>query len=383
MTAACPTRLRLPFAVALLGSGLDAGAGGFDYRLECGSVNSASVSPAAGLLLAGGAEAGSTGELAATGWFLQQADGGDYLVLRSGGIGGQAAWICDQFADAVASAAELSVDTRAASGQPEVLQHIADAEAVFIAGGDQRVYVDVWQGTGVQAVVNAHMQSAPIGGTSAGMAVLGWSYYAPTGPGVLSSQILDDPYHSFTAGMGHGDFLQHQLLERTITDTHLDREHGTAGENRYGRLFALLARTVADRDGQLPTFAIGAEEGAFLAVDAAGLALAFGNGAKAGADIYLLQSNGAVPETITPETSLIWDRDGAAVKAYRLSGTPGGSGAFNLGDWLSATGGEWLNWYTDTGYAGFNYAGGNCSGCDGAVPPKGLILRDGFEDVLR
>ena len=353
----------------------------FSYSLECGSVNSSHPAPSVGLLLTGGAEAGSAGEVAATAWFLQRADGGDYLVLRSGGTGGQADWICAVFGDTVASAAELSVDSRAAANHPHVVQYIANAEAVFIAGGDQRDYVEFWRDTALEDALNTHLQAAPIGGTSAGMAVLASSYYAPTGPGVLSSQILDDPYHPLTDAIGHGDFLVHPLLDATITDTHLDRAHGAGDENRYGRLFALLARSVADRDGQLPAFAIGAEEGAFLVVDASGVAQAFGNGSAPGADVYLLQSNGTGPETIEAGMPLVWQRDGLAVKAYRMAGTPDGGGAFDLDDWLTATGGEWLDWYTDGGYAGFNYAGGECGGCSGAAPPQRLILRDGFEDM--
>jgi len=373
-----PLRGALAVALASIASGASV-AGAFSFRLGCGRVNSSDPDPSAGLLLVGGAEAGGAGEPAATAWFLQRAGGGDYLVLRSGGLGSQAAWVCADSGGSVASAAELSVDTRAAANDPQVVQHVVDAEAVFIAGGDQRAYVELWRDTALEDALNTHLQAAPIGGTSAGMAVLASSYYAPTGPGVLSSEILNDPYHPSTDAIGYGDFLLQPLLDATITDTHLDRAHGAGDENRYGRLFALLARSVADREGQLPAFAIGAEEGAFLGVEASGMAQAFGNGSDPGADVYLLQSNAAGPESIVPGMPLVWQRDGLAVKAYRMAGTPDGSGSFDLGDWLTATGGEWLDWYTDGGYTGFNYAGGECGDCSGAAPPQRLILRDGFE----
>ena len=60
---------------------------GFQYRLACGSPGAGAPEPEPDLLLIGGAEAGSAAEPGATDWFLARGDGGDYLVVRSGGTG--------------------------------------------------------------------------------------------------------------------------------------------------------------------------------------------------------------------------------------------------------------------------------------------------------
>ena len=51
---------------------------------------------------------------------------------------------------------------------------------MFIAGGDQANYINFWMGTPVQSALNdAIARGVPIGGTSAGLAVLGeWAYSA-------------------------------------------------------------------------------------------------------------------------------------------------------------------------------------------------------------
>jgi cyanophycinase len=112
----------------------------FDYYLACGNKDEVSISPQPGILLIGGAEGDKSGEHEATQWFLARAKGGKYLVLRTGGIGGQAQWICQHYRDWVHSAAELSVDSREAANDPKVIDYIRAADALFIAGGDQTKY---------------------------------------------------------------------------------------------------------------------------------------------------------------------------------------------------------------------------------------------------
>lgn len=125
----------------------------FDYICECGTVNSSSSKPIPSILLIGGAEGGET-EDRATQWLLERVDKGDYLVLRSGGTGQQAAWICDNYRDLISSAAELSIDSREAANNSEVIQYIRDADVLFLAGGDQNQYEDYWEGTAVEKAIN-------------------------------------------------------------------------------------------------------------------------------------------------------------------------------------------------------------------------------------
>ncbi len=327
----------------------------FDYYQASDTSSSSSITPQLGILLIGGAEGNKSGEDSATRWFLERAKHGNYLVLRTGGIGRQASWILRNYRDWIHSAAELSIDSREAANNPEVIEYIHRADALFIAGGDQNDYQEYWEGTKIEYEINdlVNKIKVPIAGTSAGMAILGDYYYAPDHKGVLSSEILDDPFHYYTETIHHSDFLKIPYLKGVITDTHLDRMDSDYPETRYGRLLGLLARIInKDRNKLNDTRAIGLEEGAFVAIDDNGMARVFGNGTNIGQDAYFLQPNGAVPEQIEPGWPLIWNNGGKAVKVYRISGTPEGSGHFDLKDWSTVSGGQWEYWYTIGGKSG-------------------------------
>ncbi len=327
----------------------------FDYVLECGSLKAPSATTRSAVLLIGGAEDGRSGEHEATRWFLKRAAGGNFLVLRFGELGDQASWICDNYRDLISSAAELAINSRDAANHPDVIQTIRRADALFLAGGDQNKYQDYWEGTAVETAINDLIgkQHIPIAGTSAGVAILGDYYYAPAKEGVLSSEILNNPFHANTQDIGRSDFIRVPILQHVITDTHLDRVNQDNPEPRHGRIFGFLAKILHDTNNQLPVRGIGLEEGAFVAINDQGVAKVFGNGTKAGQDAYFLQATGLPPEQIAPHQPLIWNQNGQAVKVYRIAGTSQGSGKFDLKDWSTASGGHWENWFTTGGAAGF------------------------------
>jgi hypothetical protein len=74
---------------------------GYIYSLKGGTVNSTSANPSPAVMLIGGAEVGASWGDAATEWFLQHADGGDYLVIRYGSTGGQASWVWSNWSNLV------------------------------------------------------------------------------------------------------------------------------------------------------------------------------------------------------------------------------------------------------------------------------------------
>jgi cyanophycinase-like exopeptidase len=328
----------------------------YDYYLAChdGHDTDEIAMPQPATLLIGGAEGDTSGEDGATRWFLEQARHGKYLVLRVGGIGSQAEWICQNYSDRVHSAAELSIDSREAANRPEVVDFIRQAGALFIAGGDQNAYRELWEGTQIEDAINdlINTKHVPIAATSAGTSILCGYYYAPEHQGVLSSEILNDPFHYNTQTIHRGDFLKVPGLERVIIDTHLDRTNRQNPETRYGRLLGLLARVILKDDSRLDNYAIGLEEGAFVAIDSQGIARVFGNSSQQGQDAYFLKPNRALPEQMEPGRPLVWDNDGQAVKVYRISGTPEGSGSFDLSNWTTASGGTWEYWYTTGGISG-------------------------------
>jgi cyanophycinase-like exopeptidase len=82
---------------------------------------------------------------------------------------------------------------RAAAEDPFGAATIREAEAVFIAGGDQANYINFWMGAHVQQALNdAISRNIPVGGMSAGIAVQGEFVYSaqrvPDGP--LSSRLF-------------------------------------------------------------------------------------------------------------------------------------------------------------------------------------------------
>ena len=85
-------------------------------------------------------------------------------------------------------------NNKQASSEPEVLDIIRNSEAIFLAGGDQSEYLSYWAGTEVQALLQSKAASTTLGGTSAGLAVLGnWVYSADKGS-VESAEAMADPY---------------------------------------------------------------------------------------------------------------------------------------------------------------------------------------------
>jgi cyanophycinase len=167
----------------------------------------------------------------------------------------------------VASAETIVFHNRDAASDPRVIAALKNADGIFLAGGDQSNYIRYWKGTPVQAALDAHVKAnRPIGGSSAGLAVLGrYSYGALDGGSMESKIALADP---FDAGVTlERDFLHFRFLENVITDTHFSQRH------RLGRLIAFLARLdapdAAGKAGQV--FGIGVDEKSALLVGADGV----------------------------------------------------------------------------------------------------------------
>ena len=137
------------------------------------------------------------------------------------------------------SVATIVFSDREDSDDPKVVEIIQQAEAIFFAGGDQSNYVRFWQDTPVQDALNRHISAGrPIGGSSAGLAILGEFSFASMIDTIHSPEALGDPYgNKVTLSR---DFLRIHLLANTITDTHF------AKRDRMGRLLVFLARILQD-----------------------------------------------------------------------------------------------------------------------------------------
>jgi len=195
------------------------------------SGNPANVTPTTrpGFFLAGG----STDVDEAFRWFLDKAGHGDIVVLRASGAGGYHPYLMKLGPpDSVETFLFHSKD---ASHHPAVLTALKNADGIFLAGGDQWNYFRFWKGTPVEDAIHAAAsRGVPIGGTSAGLAVLGEFAFSAEHDTVTSPVALADPFHE-KVSIGTG-FLEFSPLRCLITDSHFSRR------DRMGRLLVFLAR---------------------------------------------------------------------------------------------------------------------------------------------
>jgi peptidase S51-like protein len=77
----------------------------------------------------------------------------------------------------------------------EVARIINEAGGIFLPGGNQSRYVRYWQDTRVQAALNRHIEMGkPLGGISAGMAILREFSFTAMIDTINTSDALADPY---------------------------------------------------------------------------------------------------------------------------------------------------------------------------------------------
>jgi cyanophycinase len=189
-----------------------------------------------GLLLAGG----GTDQPDAFRWLIRQAGGGDVVVLRASGSDGYHSFVMRL--GAVDSVESFVVHSREAASNPLLLDRLKKAEAIFFAGGDQSRYVRFFKDTEIETIVNdAAKRGVPIGGTSAGLAILSEFSYSAMNASVTTAVAVADPYHAdITLDR---NFLALPHMAGLITDSHV-MERG-----RLGRTVAFMARL--KRDGWL------------------------------------------------------------------------------------------------------------------------------------
>ncbi len=258
-----PLRLALLAALLAAATGPALRAADYTYYLAGNAADVRPARTAGGLLLMGGG--GDVDD--AFRWFVRQAGGGDIVVLRASGADGYNDYIFSKIGG-VDSVETILFHNRAAADDPKVLAVIRAADGIWLAGGDQSRYVDYWKGNAVGAALDAHVRAGkPLGGTSAGLAVLGEFVFSASETGSLTSEIaLRDPFDRRLTL--ERDFLHLDLLRGVITDSHF------MPRRRLGRSLAFLARLMAGRTGDR-LVRIGVDEKTALAVEADGRARVF------------------------------------------------------------------------------------------------------------
>jgi cyanophycinase-like exopeptidase len=307
-----------------------------------GNSNDLVTTPSGGVCLMGGASESDD----AMRWFLQRSGGGDILVLRASGSNGYNNYFYSQLGVTVNSVESIVFNNATAAQSTYIHEKIMKAEAIWFAGGDQWKYVSYWRNSPIDSLINDAIQNRHIvvGGTSAGMAILGKYYFSAQNGSVTSTTTLNNPYNS-SVKVDSLNFLKIRYLEKVITDTHFDNP------DRRGRLVGFLARIMTDW-GKTPQ-AIASEEYTAVCVDTAGLARVFGNYPADPDYAWFVQTNCDLtdpsPEICNIGVPLHWDRNATALRVYQVPGTVNGAYTFNLKDWKSGNGGNWKNWYVLNG----------------------------------
>ncbi|MDX2187356.1 MAG: cyanophycinase [Opitutaceae bacterium] len=208
---------------------------------------------APGLLLSGGR--GDVDD--AFRWFASRCGGGDVLVLRTSGDDGYQEYLYKKIGG-FASVTTFALREPKAASSPHVLAAVSAAEGIFLAGGDQARYIREWVGTPLQKALQAHVDAGrPIGGTSAGLAVLGQHSFHALHDTITSAEVLSDP-NDVRVTLGSGLVL-HPMMRGILTDSHF------SARDRLGRLAVFLG--LLQRQGVQDVIGLGVDEGTAVCVD--------------------------------------------------------------------------------------------------------------------
>jgi len=289
---------------------------------------------------------GATEDDEAMKWFLNRSNGGDILVLRASGSDGYNDYFYSELGVSINSVETIVFNNSNAASDTDIHQKIQEAEAIWFAGGDQWDYVSYWRNNEMENSINDAIENRNIviGGTSAGMAILGDIYFSAENGTVTSDAALNNPYDPDVTVDSVG-FINTPYLSNTITDTHYD------DPDRKGRHTVFLARIF--NDWGIDAKGIACEEYTAVCIDNNGIAKVYGGYPTYDDFAYFLQVNceleNPLPENCSPNNPLDWNKNGEALKIYQIPGTFSGENTFDLNDWKTGTGGTWQNWSVDNG----------------------------------
>jgi cyanophycinase len=257
-----------------------------------------------GLVIMGG----GTDVDAAFKWMIDRSGGGDVVIIRASGTNAYNDYV--NRLGKVNSVETLKIDSRKLADDDRVATIIRNAEMLFIAGGDQADYMGYWKSTKVMQAINYLLseKKVPVGGTSAGAAILGNYYFGAERGGVDSDEALSNPYNTKVV-LGRDDFLKAPFMSNVITDQHF------AQRSREGRLTVFLSRIM--KDWVKAANAIAVDERTAVCIDELGNAEVLGSN-----NAYFVKTDiTKQPESVDNGIPLSWDHSGKAIKVFSVSGT--------------------------------------------------------------
>jgi cyanophycinase len=254
---------------------------------------------------------GGADQDAAFRWMCDRAGSGAFVILRASGTDAYNSYL-RSLCPRVSSAETLIITSREQARDASVASNIRRAGALFIAGGSQDNYVNWWRGTPVESAINdLIVRGAPVGGTSAGLAVMGEYMFSALVDTVQSTDALRNPFDRRVTI--DRNFLRVPHLEGKITDSHF------VARNRMGRLIVFLAR-IAQAGWTPAPYGIGIDERTAVLMEEDGRASVVGQGAA-----YFVHA-WKPPDVCRPDIPLTYQD----ISVYRLSA---GAGQFDISAW--------------------------------------------------
>jgi len=182
------------------------------------------------VLMGGGAEVDRASRL-----FVDGAHGGEVLVLRaSGSTSSYTGYFAEELdvARPARAVATVRIDDPARGADKSVLCRVRRAEALWLAGGDQRDYLLRSPAALHEAIAARIAAGAAVGGTSAGAMSLGEMAFDARNGGVTSDEALSDSGAALVS-VTPSPF---GTVADVVVDTHF------SARDREGRLLAFVAK---------------------------------------------------------------------------------------------------------------------------------------------
>jgi cyanophycinase len=271
-------------------------------------------------------------------WMIKKSGGGDVVVLTASANDGYNKDIFEL--GGVNSVETLNITSKELADNDTVALTVRNAEMLFIAGGDQSRYMFNWRDTKLNAAINYLLlqKKVPVGGTSAGCAILTGLYYSGENGSAVSDSVLINPYDK-NVTVYNNDFLHAPYLSNVISDQHY------ITRKREGRHITFMARIIKDYHS-FP-MGIAPDERTAVCIDENGQAIVTGEN-KA---YFLITDKKRPPEVCTAQQPLQWKQQAKAVRVYEIQAAPQGNGHFSVKDFdpAKAVGGKWYWWWVENG----------------------------------
>jgi cyanophycinase len=193
--------------------------------------------------------------------------GGDVIVLRATGTNEYDGYIMD--VAPFNSVRTIVIGRTAGTADFErAAAYVDRAQGVFFSGGDQANYAR-WKGTPLMAAVQRlYARGGVVGGTSAGLAMLGEYAYDSVAADAAGDDVLVTTQNAVADPSEHIISFTHDLLvfpsmRRIITDSHF------VTRDRFGRLAVFVA--LLSRSHSNSVMGVGIDEGTAIVVDHLGI----------------------------------------------------------------------------------------------------------------